>query len=163
MSPAGLPLQLLALVLCRSALLGTIPTSPNCPPPSALSPAPDLTSHASAKFPALAGVTLLSQALHHLLTAESRPPFLCLVAKASCGLFPTSDPPWRLRLSFFPLVLAQIRSQPVGRFHPQPVAVDKVWLAQRDVHLSTDCPWCFPVFTRAESSHCDRHSTAWKA
>ena len=72
--------------------LGDHPQCP-CPPPSALSPAPDLISHTSAELLASDGFTLRSKVPPQLLTAESRSLFLCREAKASCGLFPASVTP----------------------------------------------------------------------
>lgn len=142
--------------------LGDHPQCP-CPPPSALSPVPDLISHTSAELPAFDGFTLWSKVPPQLLTAESRSPFLCREAKASCDLFPVSDPHLWLHLSFFLPVLTQI-----GAWHttaqrglnpPSPPCCGP----SLAVHLFTDRPRCFCVFTRAGSSSCNRPSTARKA
>lgn len=142
--------------------LGDHPQCP-CPPPSALSPAPDLISHTSAELLTSDGFTLRSKVPPQLLTAESRSLFLCREAKASCGLFPVSDPPLRLHLSFSLLVLPQIWGwHTTAGWGLNPPSARRCG-PSLVVHLLSDRLWCFRVFTRAGSSSGNRPSTARKA
>ena len=109
------------------------------------------------------GFTLRSKVPPQLLTAESRSLFLCREAKASCGLFPVSDPPLRLHLSFSLLVLPQIWGwHTTAGWGLNPPSARRCG-PSLVVHLLTDRLWCFRVFTRAGSSSGNRPSTARKA